>query len=70
MSVDGWTEPSGHYTSDDLPRFLRLSRLQGCLAAFMRAERLRPEQLTEDLVALVASLKHGVPLPGSPNRID
>lgn len=64
--ADGWTEERSAFKSDDLPRYLRLARLQGHLWEFVQRENLPPEQLVEDLLAIVEAIKHRQPLPGSP----
>lgn len=68
--ADGWTEISGKFRSDDLPRYLRLARLQGHLWEFAVKERLTADALADDLLYIVENIKHRAPLPGTPVQID
>lgn len=68
--LEGWTEESWISHSDDIPRYLRIMRLQGVLHTHLRAERCTLQELIADMLAIVEHLTHSAPLPGQPVRLD
>lgn len=70
MSSDGWSEEKASYRSADLVTYLRLQRLMTVLNGWRLREGQTHHELGVDLMTLMLHIQEGVPLPGTPIRID